>query len=936
MEYLKKPKLPSNLIQVRSLSDVLEKAVHERLLALSRLDAVPRASQAMGLLTSKLNLSNLEELKKSLILVRRIADLTSKFMKANLATKVDRHQLQPSQIQTVLEALAPQLGYNGLPDQDEIISTAVVLVLSVEGVATTQWTLTRLPSESDNLIIQLTNLYKTFQSSVSPTIKYEPGNPAINVPPSVTTNENYGMYMMQDDDVVTTSLLELMALNSVETGAVASALAASLASMPDEPTRVAAIASKQQLLSNHLVIQQLADLRLIDHIFSLLMTPKVWDSFLPARTITDVSAALDRANTLADLAGYCQSLLNLPFFLKTGIYMETYASVVKWQGTSYALSGTLLTDIENFITDYDVLSTIPDARDLFTVFSDKVAGIPDSSVTSIYKEIINIVASGKLDSSIKNASPIILKTSDLQQFRDADYMKILTNAPADKVALLFNLEQHLNTTFRYVSVMKDLTVTSRSKAYPYLSNRVMASLMALNLRPVFKWCSNIHPGVNVLEHGPRMLSNVIGVNESTLNISATELNAIRSTELFTIQTAANYVQNYGKVRWLFDTYTAANLRKDIGFDYRSWMPGELSAPGAMLYLDTIVRDYDIMNSIFEHVMSSSKNTIAHQLQSEIMQTTFATYICSFALFFIKEKGSDTLIPVNPAGKPWGISMTELSALNPVSPKSSSFVKRAHPILLERNATDDEKAECKFWVRFIDKLPIPTTDLTLTKFSSFHSYYQFKGRTSTKPVEVTTLVRSEGLLHYAGLPPYPLRDVSADNVFFDKIYSYKPAALLIQMDPIYSPQESTSTDTFVSVPTEVGWEGEQYDATLRFLRYGTYVPVDGSVQTPQSELTDLLKELHSTEKKITKEGAQAATETTSVGSMEKKISGEADHTVKFVSDGALPNSRANDDYDSKSKNKGRNKNRRDKKSPDQAAAALKKSDDEKRDELERKD
>lgn len=821
---LKNLLLPKKLAAVVPLREVINQSIHFRCASLMDMGGYPVSAHVVGKIQASIDLTSYKDLLESFVRLRKIARLAGDALDIIPLARIDRAQMNRSELITFIAANASNFGAVGLtPDDFEF---AAYLISSSESVETS-WMLT-FTDDKTNRFKMISELYK---SGLKGTV-IRANKAGIEL--EMVDNALGFIYDPADDKV--THFMQMK--SSVIT-------AAAWASETD-PIRKAAFETE---LNQSLVVHLAASVRIIDHAALLINSVSAWSAFLNIRKNSiDTAGNTERTRTLHLFAGYLQSLLIYPHIFALEMIKQSYDTVQSVYLQFPPLPGSLIAKYDQGVHTYDTLNAREDVTSILNVWSSKHES-EGGTIVPLLEEVTMIMGSHAaytkaIAAVAAGVTPI--KLLSLEVLSDPDYNPYMLSHPVAEVDLFTSITRTL-----YVGdVMKKVIIDSVSQiiyATPlYLNDEIIDAIKRAGFKVPFNWCQTLALTGSVTKtSSPRMEGGSLKYHtllprhtyDYRFQMRRKTLNKIFKQSEYT-NNGSNFLPQMGI------NYTHANRLRNISeLSWRSLYP-TFMVPGDYVYTpELVLSNVEQKRRLMEAISQSQYELIIRTISNPQSQKMWSTFLSSFACLYVTAaqigydaKGAVTASSlaggqlVEGYGRPYGVTYNNLAS------------KQKAPL-----PADILTIGANAFIKFHDKVPMPSLDIDCADdFYLAHPYYFFKANGNW--IDVKEWVMDEGLLHMSLFKLAPA--YNAPQILLDRRYAYLNDELYAQLNLLYTLPEDADSEASISYPASaVVWRHDRLTHWLQYIAVGSYGPSEIQAAGESTAITTMIEKAEQSLKEV---------------------------------------------------------------------------------------
>lgn len=808
MRQIKNAPITSNLFAFCTLDTVLHKMLNSRLAATSSMSGVPTGNHVVGRLQAIFDISSFPNLLNSLLLIRDVSRAAAEVLRTLPGLRTDHYTVDKTQIATYVDAIINSMQFTNVGADHRDIIVDLIVEYAADPSA---WTLVQRSGDKD-LHIMFTSLYTNVITG------YEGGTMPV--------------YRTSDEVALIESLPQFQKAN--EQGSQQNG------DLPD----------LSQTLKDATTITKLAAVKIIDHVYSLLMSVELWSHFISPRSDGRSAAAnIERAKTLDVLAVVCQSLLSYSHRFALEMYLQGYHASSAWIGELIPFSKTVQDMLDRY-RDMDVFDAHSDARSIFEPFS--VSGREASSPIHLIFPTELVGPTGlrqaQKDMAAKTTALKYHTTfSNLSVLMEPQFLPLLSGTPAGRLSLIQSLG--------YASLVSNTAKSNIENAFKNAllsggmqsTHEVIGRAKALNLRAHLPFNGSVAIGNDVVNTFDSHLSDgVLKMDSALPSHSRAYVDFIKSRTRGTIFTGSFISENFTEfLNPQIPNYDkAAALQADWIVNYSSMQPSQYGISNYRYTTKDLLKGGEFLRQLVGQLVHMPIEQLALYLADDLVMTKIATAFSGFALVYLDRPAiiarigqiEDVAPKTNPVGlelvigkgMPYGTSYEQLAALQGDMKTGVVFVLPG------------------FYLRILNKLPRITRTLVLKKQTDLDApYYYYASNGGV--MSATEWVICEGLWNFALLPVSALPATPTLTFSINRFFPYQE--LYINVSESFDPTlKSTGREDQVIPVSEHKWMHFQFQPWITYKTFGVYGTVT-SVSPDEAGVDDTRKLLESHEKAI---------------------------------------------------------------------------------------
>lgn len=836
---------------------------NNRIAMISHMSGYPTAMYVIGRLQRLIDCTSYSSLLASLAKVRDISRVTGEVIDTMEGLKVDRYQLNKTDIMTYVAAVTDTMRtYKPSPDDLDLIAHLITSFESNMG----SWLL-QGGDNDDNLHLKFKNLYNEVLIS--------------------DKGLDLAAYHPIPDNIGTIGALPQFKLTTAEKKEFGNA---------GNPDRI----------KDALVLYKFAAARVIDHIYHLLMDKDIWYKFISPRFKAEVATNLERGKSLKTFALYIQNLLSYNQFFMLETFLFSYDLVQKWITYFPPLEAHTLYRLDSVVRPHDLLNAKADVEELLGSFINPKGQSLAGTLIVFPAEMLATVGMKTAVAQL-NAESIKYSTidpmSDIKNLDRPIFLPLLSGVAAGN----FDVAEDITNTLllgKKVSEEIDLALMGLTPSLIRGSSAAtVTSLKDLGIRAKLAFSIphameySIERGVDKAIEGGKLM-----LDSAAPQYSWRYHEFIRKNVMFTTITddqVANKYSGFG-VKQIIDRDRAAKYRNMIAVQFNSLVPSNWGSGTTTYTFETLRSGHEQVRMLIHTLTNKNFEIAVRELALPHIRKIWATYFSSFALLYVDDAVVNAFDKSNltvwkmPAiveghGRPYGVSYTNLASRQKPVTKKEEFIFIAEGIYL----------------RILDQIPVVTDDLSVDKqFYQEHSSMYFAANASNQ--KVTDFVVDDAMLNFSLFPV--IENTSVPPLVFTAKYAYLTKALYMNIEMFYRPSSADAAREVTPlglVTKEWGFERHRY--FLEYITFGNYADRTIGLDATVDEETMVKHAVEKIENVMTKNNVEAAKSvegagTASTGAM-KKVATEM---TKLADKKEIPDDRPSFLKPSGGKGNGKNK------------------------------
>lgn len=783
---------------------------HARCATIARMSGYPSALHSIGRIQESIKLDSYANLLTSLHKLHQLVYVTAEVILTMEGTKVDRYQINRTEIMAYVDQITSTTRSTKLNDDDIDLISHLIVSFEANPAA---WILQGGEGEN-SLHVQFQRLYKEVL---------------------MESDSDLAIYASHTDKI--TTIADLPQFKTIVSKDKKKARLDTTEDTVDTETKTTK--------SAFTTIHQFAAARVIDHVYQLLTDKDIWYHFIIPRTRADVATNIERAKSLKVFALYIQSLLTYHQFFSIEMFMKSYDLVQEWITHFPPLDATTTNNLEKTIRSHDLLDARGDADSLIASFSESAK--QDLSSLVFPREFLGTYGFVNAVDSVSEQAGEYSLTGDISNFQALDNPKYLPLTSGVSVST-FDVTYKLSIMLLKSKVISKEIEDAMIGLVPSLTRgaakAAIESLKALNIR-----CSlpfkiphaatyNVESGVVKEVSGGKLI-----LDSGSPDFSFDFHHYIRHDLKFKLTTDHILSKTYGKfyAAQIPDADRARELRDILSYQWKSLVPSYWAAADRTVTEDRLFQDKDEIKFMMEKISGISYEIAIRELSLAHIQKIWATYLSSFALLYVTEDdtvtlesylkqpsmNADKLKLVTGYGKPYGATYSTLEVNQGILDDKTRLIP------LGRG---------KF-IRMLKSIPVVTDDLQVdpTPFYSERPVMYFSSNSVKQ--DVKEWVWADGLLNFT-LMPTPAKSFVPEVKFTPK-YAFYNMNLYFNMDINYRPGSPSQAREVVDIDVVTSeWPYDRYQYFLKYNHFGPYAkPASAIPITDEMEMiADAVKKI----------------------------------------------------------------------------------------------
>lgn len=787
--------LDTSLAYITSYQGVIRSAINMRTVALSNLSGYPIATQVVGKIQREFKLGSYKELLESILKMRNIALTAAEVINTIPILKVDRYQLERTEIDDYIKSMTKSTGGYTFTEADRGL---IAFMITSSESSEHSWLLD-LADSKDNLFIKLLALYDS--------ANYQKASIADGIISDAADASRQSFYDPTEDKIIAVK-------DNPRVKAVLKDVLLKGKKIKDEK----AISSATADLNDAMIINSICSIRVIDHIWSLLTSQDIWANFITPRTSVDPSLNLERANGLQLFASYLHSILMYSSIFQTELFMAVYNRLGEWVTTFPPLPSELQQQYETIVKKHDYLGAASDVTAVLNSTDQAPGYDTDSKLMGLPSESLKFFG---LEDTIKKIRQEIkpefasLKLTDLKSLTSEDYSYVLLSQPVAE----YNMVYPLTETLLIGGAVKTRLMEAVAGLVPGIPRFFSQSAVDGKLRKLGVTLSfpiGYQMGSTVsMTYGTTIESRngIVPFRSNTPVDSYDWKMHIRKDENMALLSTASLDSKYTP-KFIINADKAAHLRAILKHEWKGLLPSSLVQGDFYFTHKMLQSDELLLRDLFQIISGQGYEWITRTIGNPYLSRMWATFLSSWASLYVvkSDKASDVTdilaAQVIGYGKPYGKEYEILSGIQKKPTSLADFIQITDGV----------------FIKLHDKIPTPSRELKVdADFYLLHPYYYFQGNST---IDVSKWILSDGLLNFAFTPTLP--DVDVPSYFLDKRYAYINEAIYLQTNPMFTPQKITGFGSGIGISTRE-WNRDRHREWITLKVPGSY----GSSSVSQS-------------------------------------------------------------------------------------------------------
>lgn len=809
------------------LSSSLPALLTNRLVVCSQMDGAPVANYIIGTLQRVIQLNSFPALLESLRRMRDLAYVASEVVLSVEGIRADKYAIIKDEVTRYVDEVIGLTKHTSVLSSDKDFIARLIIAFEANPTA---WTLYSADAEK-NLHVQMSKLYTFVLSDSTPAT----------------------MPVYRHD-------------NSI--AVLASSPRFAKAKKPpanSSPEQIAAWENNYQvLLNDSLTIHRLAAVKMLDHVYSLLMEKDLWYAWVSPRYDAKGTASnIERGKTLQSLALYMQGLLSYTshFQFEGFLYMHDITKL--WLQETPSL-GTKTTERIALIRKHDYLGAEADVREYMSSFSASGSSPTAANFTIVPSELGDQFGLRKSMEDIKALKNTYTYRDALSQLSDLDqarYLPLISSVTVKEMDIhrtVAKLVLQGALVESEVNAVMDVLLDSIGRN---TAEDTIARLKALNLRSPL-YFKGLIPGYTEVTTSlvKEVKSGVLKLDGAAPDYSLAFNQYVKKNlimKVFTSDSVTQY-ENFN-LRQIINQDKRAKLADLFDCTFSSLLPSQYGSSSLRYKTSELATESNALENVIEALTGSRFELAVIQLRVKRLRKLWATVFSSFAIMYVNDSlinrdifsPSDTddstvdlLKPVEGWGMPYGTSYTNLASKQSPLKDLNQLVKLLPGVYMKIHNT------------------LPVVGSTLAKLNNYYSnesdvYFQANGATEA----VEEWVVTPGFWNFTLFPNKSTTEVPV--ILFSDKFAYLNSDVFIHTDRSFeAPSTFKARQSSNVAVNQRNWPWDLAQPGLKYIVFGQYSSFESaSIQDeiPESEMTKIQEKIDAKIKEDLKE--EAASEQT---------------------------------------------------------------------------
>ena len=806
---------PKNAAVVIALKDKLPMMYTSRLAIISKMQGYPVALHVIGRLQRMIDTSSYENLLVSLMKLKEVVRVTADVIDTMEGIRTDKYQLNRTDIAAYVTAVTDSIKTFAPTPEDIDLISHLIIAFEANPAA---WMLQTTMSE-DNLHLQFKSMYQRVLMDAD--------------------DGEIPIYLPHTDKIGT--LQDMPAFKEV-------------GKIDDK-------ADTADKLSNAATLHRYSAVRIIDHVYSLLMDKDAWYRFIAPRSKAEVGANLERSKTLKVFALYIQNLLSYNQFFMLESFLKGYDAVQKWITHFPPLETSTINKLDNILREHDLLHAREDVNQLWSSFgtTDSDALSPDLVVfpTELLASMGLRTAVAKMESEATMYTAIE-PLSELKGLDRPIYLPLFSGVAAANFDVAYDVVNTLLIGKKVSHEVENALASLTPSLVRGASKSTIADFSALGITMNIPFNIPTSLSYSIVKGVSKGLENAkLALDSAAPQFSTDYHEFIRKELTFTTITDDVVPLRYKKFSqaFVFDFDKAQRLRGLLDTDFRSLVPSFLAEGSTIYNKRSLKNDKYKVRTMIEELSHKNFEIFIREMGLPHLRQLWATYFSSFALLYVSSNEAtntgkkaafnlDVLRLISGHGKPYGVTYSELAA-------------RQAQLTPENVDTELIELGQGIFLKILDKIPAPSNQLLIDP--SFHQgqpamYFP----ASSEDIDVKDFVASQGLLNFSLFPIIETRTVP--SLVYTSKFAYLTKGVFLNVEPFYRPTTADPAREVMHIPVrKMEWPFERHAFWLEYITFGSYISAPGLNSTDESDalkIADVITDIESKMKSDNKEQAEA--------------------------------------------------------------------------------
>lgn len=839
---------------IMALESQLAPLYYAKCAMIANMSGHPSALHSIGRLQRSIKLTSFKDLLNSLKRLDDLAYTTAEVIGSMDGTKVDRYQINRTEIIAYVQNITSSM--NNFVPTDEDTDMIAHLITSFEANPSA-WILSgESPTSSFHILFQ--KLYHEVLIG--------------------TPGADLAVYAAHTDSIVTYgSLPQVEALRRSQVK--------KRKDKNEEQSDFKQSDDQNEEIVSMYTTYRLACVRLIDHVYQLLMDKDIWYDFVAPRTKADVMTNLERAKSLKVFALYLQSLLVYHQFFAIEMFMKSYDLVQDWIAHFPKLEEPTLNRLENTIRTHDYLNAREDVNELITSFGASAKEDLDSvAFPREFLPSFGLVATVKKLEETAGEYALASDLTNLKELDNPKYLPLISGIAASTFNVAYEVAS-LILVGKQVSEQVDKALTGLVPSMVRGSGKATTEgLQSLNIKCKLEFRLPVAATWQIGAGVPKQVSDgVLKLDSASPMFSFDYHEYIRQHFRLSLLTDRQVSQAYPyfSASQVVDLDKARELREILAYQWRSLIPSTWGEGDRTFSFDHFIGSPDNVRSLIEVMSGINYDVAVKQMSLPHLREIWATFFSSFAIMYFNQSEMMTRIEdafttrkdinltairmVEGHGKPYGTTYASLAQFQGQLTEKTNILPIGGGVYLQ----------------LLNQIPIAQDDLRMdpTPFYAEHPVFYFQSNSVTEPVK--DWVIGDGLQNFSLIPV--LQTPVVPQVRFSPKYTFLTQNLYLQIDLFYRPvQADKPRENYRVGLTTSDWPFDRHQYFLEYKHWGPYATPSAEIKVPeeQEQIADAVKKIEQT---ITEQNKQAAEITVAAGTATKEAAVLVEKEVDKLND-----------------------------------------------------
>lgn len=846
-------KLPKVAAVPISLSVMLSDSLRVRRALQTNQSGYPTGSHIIGRLMNRFDFTTKTTMMESILHMRNIVRVAGEILDRYISVKTEKYVFSRTEMISIITTQAPMLGFNDLSNND--IELIAALIVDTE-TDLSSWTL-QCGAADDNFHVKMSHLYESCAPSSNPSFEFSQTNRRF-----INTSPN-GIPVYDPDRDTIVPLTETRRAQAIA------------AEITNEGTE----SNAMHRLSNMYTVYQFANMRVIDHMYSMFLDTDNWRNYVSVRMEVNLNTNKERVKSLKLFSSYLHSLLMYSHFFTLECFRKMYSQLEEFAIPFPPLNPHLISTYELVVSSKDALNAKGDVANIFEMANVKGDSMLDTSLFGLPLELLDTFGLTELIQESERVAAglaLPLTLTDINMFNDPSLNELLMSQPINTFNMLGTIPYNILVGNLVESEIKDAIMAISPGTNRYFSEEQLQSLRNANFAVKF---SIAYPYAVSLDPTKVSADDIMG-NTLEFNpllhrqCSAVEMNLQRD-QIFRFKKGSQFIEDYDGVDVIVNRDKVMDLQDHMNCKWNTLMPNQIGRGIHIKSRETLLRDNEVQRTVLESISGESYNYIGKSINNPQTREKWATVISSFGLLYsfpsqaevaIRGKIKTGTVIANDAinaflrpgyGMPYGTTYLNLAA-------------KQGPAVPEDFFQVDELG--LVFIRVLKKVPLPDNKLSVTNnFYLSKPYYYFMSNSAT--IDVDKFVLDEGMQNFALIPT--MYEGKHPNIILDKLSAYLNDSVFMNIDWSQVPTRDTRCKQSINIVTKK-WVHDKLIEFLSYTSFGHYSDLMASTTSLDSEektsiLNKMVTEMEETTKDII---------ATSPGTQESNSKGEPIKNLKL--------------------------------------------------------